>query len=575
MAATVCVAAIYFFGGLMSEQNATQFAKEILRTRYMHHTDGNWEGTVRRVVDAVVGGLVDTDTANDIKNAMYNLNFLPGGRFLKNAGLSNVYSNCMVFGAPPDVIDSIDGWGRDVHALLIALKAGVGVGLKGSDIRPKGAPVGNGGEEIAGGPMSYFDLIHSSAEALRKERRAALMFSLSVDHPDIEEFIRAKALTPEQLEQRNRDYGFKVPFNMANLSVTVNKGFFNRISSFSDDDYAWGLWKNIIAHAIRYGEPGIIVERYPGDDLTNVCSEYRTSTDKGSCILGSVNLSAMDNPDHIRKTSRLATIFLMCGMIRSADPFHRSDGTQLFNSVKDDIGLGMMGLHSYLIKRGLPYRVDYKVFPDIMNAWFEGCEDGVRDAYPITNKKPIHSKAIAPNGTISYLTHLGGVKTAATAGIEPMIATAYERRWYSTSGNAGEFNTELVIDPLVASLSYDQQLKVEDTYTIGVQERFDVLTYVQQFMGTGDDTNRQGGISTTINLPSAANEDERKELIDKVSMLAFKYLPDTSGVAFYEEGSRGLSPIKRVSLVDGTIQANGSQRIEDLEAGCRSGVCGA
>jgi ribonucleoside-diphosphate reductase alpha chain len=507
-------------------------------------------------VSSVVGGLVDTDLENRIAQSMLQFEFIPGGRYLRNAGFSNVFSNCMVFGSQN--IDSIEQWGQDVSDTLIALKRGTGVGLNGTNIRPEGSPIGNDETERAGGPMSYFDVIHSTAKALRKQRRAALMFLLSASHPDVLDFINAKALTPQQIEARNKDYTYETPFNMANFSVVIDKDFQNHLANGEPD--ALQLFDLIMANAVKYGEPGIVVERVGGETLTNVCGEFKSGTDRAICNLASVNMAAINNPAKMREVSKLATVFLMCGMIRT--------GLPIPTAIIEDIGLGLMGLHSHLIKRGMRYEPNAHI-ERMLSAWANGCEDGVRIGYHITGIDPVHTRAIAPTGTISYLTHLGGIQTIATPGIEPLFAAAYERRHYDSVGNVTK---SVVIDPLVAQLDKDTQGQVQDTYCISVADRLDMLAYVQNFVGSG-------GISTTINLPACINDEKRGELIKGLIPLVKQYLPRISGLTFYEDGSRGLSPLTRLSIDDVYQQNVNSSNsdvalAEDLDNVCRSGMCG-
>lgn len=527
-------------------------AKNLLASRYMVNGEVGWEDVVKRVVSSVVGGLVSTDLETRIAQAMYDFEFIPGGRYLRNAGMSNVYSNCMVFGS--DNIDSIEGWAQDVSDTLVALKRGTGVGLNGTGIRREGSPIGNDDTERAGGPMSYFEVIHSTAKALRKQRRAALMFLLSASHPDVMHFINAKTLTPQQIEARNKDYTYETPFNMANFSVVIDKEFQRQLAANNSD--AQQIFDALMVNAVKYGEPGIVVERVPGETLTNVCGEFKSGTDRAICNLASVNMAAIDNPVQMREVSKLATIFLMCGMVRTKLP--------ILNAVIEDIGLGLMGLHSHLIKRGMRYEPSAHL-THMLSAWTDGCENGVRLGYHITDYEPKHTRAIAPTGTISYLTHLGGIKTVATPGIEPLFAAAYKRRHYTSDGAV---KTSVVIDPLVARLDNNARKMVQDTYSISVADRLDMLANVQNFVGTG-------GISTTINLPTCANDEERKDLIKGLTPLVTRYLPMISGLTFYEDGSRGISPLTRISIDDVDSSENSVAFAEDLDSVCRSGVCGS
>ena len=541
-----------------------QLAESIHSERYMHSGDSDpWLGTARRVTQAVVGGLVPRDIEYAIMQAIYNCEFMPGGRYLWGAGRNNVFSNCMVFGAPHDVIDSIEGWGRDLKDLVIALKRGVGVGLNASDVRPEGSPIGNDKSEVAGGPLSYFRMMHQTASELRKQRRAALMFLLSADHPDALDFINAKALTDAQVEARKEDYNYETPFNRANFSVVFDKGFFQAYP----EEGTWGraVWDTLIYNALKFGEPGIVVKRHPDDNLTNVCGEYRAGKDRSVCNLGSVNFAAMQTMNQIRETARLGAIFLMCGIVRSKLPIE--------DALIEDIGLGLMGLHSFLIKRGIPYEAGHPILREALEYWSAGCAEGVNYAKKIVGFKPTHTKAIAPNGTIAYLTGIRGVGAYATPSAEPLFAARYIRRRYLADGNVELTD---VVDPVVKAIPASYRDVVQDAGSVSIEERLAMLAFLQPYLGTEDDPNRQGGISTTINLPAYEGEDALREMVSTVAKLTWRYGPAISGVTYYVEGSRGLSPLTRVPLTEDNPNGVHDPTLNDIEeaGNCRSGVCG-
>jgi len=549
---------------MQSKSEIQQLAESIHSERYMHSGDADpWLGTSRRVAKAVVGGLVPRDIEHAITEVIYKCEFMPGGRYLWGAGRNNVFSNCMVFGAPKETIDSIEGWGRDLRDLVIALKRGVGVGLNASDIRPEGSLIGNDQSEVAGGPMSYFTAMHQVAAVLRKQRRAALMFLLSIQHPDVLQFINAKALTDEEVEARKQDYNYETPFNRANFSVVVEQDFFQ--TPLEPGTWQHKVWDTLMYNAVKFGEPGIVIPRHPKDTLTNVCGEYRAGKDRSACNLGSVNLSAMRTMNQIRETARLGAIFLMCGIIRSRMPID--------DALIEDIGLGIMGIHSFLIKRGLPYAAGQPALEEAMEYWSAGCAEGVNYAKNIVGFKPTHTKAIAPNGTIAYLTGMRGIDAYATPSAEPLFAARYIRRRYLSNG---EVELTDVVDPVVKAIPASYRDVVQDAGSISVEDRLAMLAFLQPYLGTEDDPNRQGGISTTINLPAYESEDELREMVGNISKLTWHYGPSISGVTYYVEGSRGLSPLTRVPLTEDDLNYVENPSFEDIEetSSCRSGVCG-
>ena len=103
---------------------------------------------------------------------------------------------------------------------------GGGCGIDLSKLRPKGAVTNNAAKESTG-PVSFMD-IYSQVNRnnfSKSGRRGALMVSLDVRHPDIEEFIDCKT-------DLNR-------VNYANISVRVNDNFMHAVKSDTDYLLTW------------------------------------------------------------------------------------------------------------------------------------------------------------------------------------------------------------------------------------------------------------------------------------------------------------------------------------------------
>lgn len=135
-----------------------------------------------------------TNGDNKIKQLILDKKFIYGGRILANRGLQKLgqkvtYSNCYVLTPPADNIESI----YDTCAKLArTFSYGGGVGIDISNLRPKGAPVHNAAKTTTGA-VSFMPTFSQVAETIgQKGRRGALMISMDVSHPDIEEFIDIK-----------------------------------------------------------------------------------------------------------------------------------------------------------------------------------------------------------------------------------------------------------------------------------------------------------------------------------------------------------------------------------------------
>ena len=138
--------------------------------------------------------------------------FLPGGRILFGAGQSrkSTLLNCYVIPVKDDTIEAIFDWCKEAARTY---SYGGGVGTDISMLRPKGAPVNNSAI-VSTGSVSFMNLFSETTHTIGQHgRRGALMITLSVDHPDIMDFITVK---------RNLA---KVRY--ANISVRITDEFMN------------------------------------------------------------------------------------------------------------------------------------------------------------------------------------------------------------------------------------------------------------------------------------------------------------------------------------------------------------
>ncbi len=115
----------------------------------------------------------------------------------------------------------------------------------------------------------------------------------------------------------------------------------------------------------------------------------------------------------------LATKFLLCGTIRGKVPYEAVERTREKNR---RLGLGLMGMHEWLIQRGERYEVTdelhqwlhvYKTVSDATNRSFA-------DHRSVSG--PVANRAIAPTGSI-------GILAGTSTGVEPIFAVAYKRRY--------------------------------------------------------------------------------------------------------------------------------------------------
>ena len=145
---------------------------------------------------------------------------VPGGSVMAGLGSKTIssLSNCFVIGQPEDSYSGIMKL-REEQAHLMKRRAGVGKDL--STLRPSGAGVQNAAKSSTGA-ASFMDVDSAIiTEVAQRGRRGALMLTLDVRHPDIEEFITKK-------QDLSKVTG-------ANISVKVTDDFMEAV--WKDDDY--------------------------------------------------------------------------------------------------------------------------------------------------------------------------------------------------------------------------------------------------------------------------------------------------------------------------------------------------
>jgi ribonucleotide reductase alpha subunit len=148
------------------------------------------------------------------------------------------------------------------------------------------------------------------------------------------------------------------------------------------------------------------------------CTEVTSEDDSDVCNLGSLNMGRIENLEELRDVIRLSTMFLICGTLTAKLPYAKVYDVREKNR---RLGLGLMGVHEGLIKRGSRYEVT----PEL-HSWlrtYRDDSDSVSRSFAeaLGVSTPIANRAIAPTGTI-------GILAGTTTGIEPLFAVVRGRR---------------------------------------------------------------------------------------------------------------------------------------------------
>ncbi len=266
---------------------------------------------IARVEKKYPNPLSEEEVYDYLKNFKY---IVPQGSPM--AGIGNPYqivslSNCFVVGNDGDS-DSYGGIMKIDQEQVQLMKRRGGVGHDLSHIRPSGSPVFNSALTSTGVVPFMERYSNSTREVAQDGRRGALMLTISVKHPDSEQFIDAK-LESGKVTGANISVKITDEFMQA---VIENKPFVQQFPLnaekplFRKEIDARKLWNKIVHNAWKSAEPGILFwdtvirESVPDsyDDLgyqtvsTNPCGEIPLCP-YDSCRLLAINLySFVENP---------------------------------------------------------------------------------------------------------------------------------------------------------------------------------------------------------------------------------------------------------------------------------------
>lgn len=584
----------------------TGLSEIIFKDRYTIHAEESWSNASLRLSNHVASaehGSKVMEWEEKFNDEIVNNRLMPGGRIWYGAGRPrSQLLNCFVIPTG----DSREAWGKTISDTIVVSGMGGGVGINCSPVRPRGSTI-NGIGGVATGAVSLMEMVNAVGEVLvgGGGRRLALMLDLNVSHPDMPEFLDKK-LDKGQL-------------NNANVSIIIDKKvnaqtFVNKVRNRENFDLTFGnqtrgsvnaaeIWEKIVNNAWSSGEPGVLngdlanresnIWYYKPLVSTNPCGEIWLE-EYGCCDLGALVLPRFVDDygnfkwNDFNNSIKVAVRFL--DNVLSVNEYPLPEIRENCNNVRR-IGLGIMGLHSMLIKMGYKYSspsaqsfVDQLMEVLKLTAYEASIELAVeKGAFPAFDKKMLQSGfmqrqsqtlrdeiaekgirncallTIAPTGTTGMVANV-------STGIEPLFSAAYWRRFYRpTNDGSRELAKELVIDPLWTDLEAQGKdtSVLEGAYDVKPEDHFEMQSICQNHI--------DNATSKTINLP----EDYK---VDSLSDLWLQYLPGLKGTTFYRAGSRGFEPLEAIPLAQAReiIAQNthvDASITEQNSMDCPDGVC--
>lgn len=286
--------------------------------------------------------------------------------------------------------------------------------------------------------------------------------------------------------------------------------------------------------------------------LTGQCTEVVSEDDSDKCNLGTVWMNRCKDRKEFAEVIKYGTQFLLCGGIYSDVPNQK---IKEVGNKNNRIGLGLGGIHEWLMVRGQPY----SVVPEL-HKWLSIYEQESDGAAFITAKQlgvsvPKGIRAIAPNGSI-------GILAETTTGVEPLFCKSYLRRYFKD----GKWLSQYVIDGTVKRLQ-EQGVSldaIQDSYDLTFKQRVKFQADVQNYVDMA--------ISSTCNMPSWGSESNNENTVEKNAKILLQYAKRLRGFTVYPDGCRGGQPLTRVDLKE--AMANEGVVFEENENSCINGICG-
>jgi len=536
--------------------------------------DEMWERVAREIASPEKTTDLKREWEDRFHWLLKDFRFIPGGRILFGAGQKRraTLLNCYYMPIKEDSIEGIFEWCKEAARTY---SFGGGVGTDISILRPKGAPVNNSAI-YSTGAVSFMELLSTTTGTIGQAgRRGALMITLDVNHPDIEEFIDVK----------NDEARSKVQF--ANISVKITDEFMKAVENDTDFELSFesekvnvkknvrarDIWEKLIKSAWSSAEPGVIfwdaVKKYSPTEYNgmeihgvNPCSEQALE-DYGNCCLGNINLSLFVNNEFsedasidwetLEKTCRYSVRFLDNILDYNMNKHPLKFQTNA-STLSRRIGVGFTGYGDMLAKLNIKYdtaeAVEFadKMFEHIKNTVYEASSDlaAQKGSFPAYDEeihlarpflKTIDSNVIEKikkqgirNACILTVPPVGSgsVLAGTSSGVEPIFALSYFRKSKSLSKEEFKVYHPLVKEYLDIKSGVEDETELPDTFItshkIAPEMRVRTQAAIQKHIDSC--------ISSTVNLPTDISLDE----VERIYFLAWKL--GCKGITVYREGSR-------------------------------------
>lgn len=436
----------------------TNFGKATLDDRYLLVGE-NYQQMFARVACAYAD---DIEHAQRLYDYISKLWFMPSTPVLSNGGANRgLPISCFL----NTVSDNLDGIVKTWNENVLLASNGGGIGTYWGFVRSIGEPVGRAGK--TSGIIPFIRVMDSLTLAISQGslRRGSAAVYLDIHHPEIEEFLEIRKTSGDfNRKSLNLHHGINITDEF--MEAVRNGTEFSLRSPKTNKTIrkvdARNLMQKILEMRIQTGEPYLVFidtanktlpkhQRELGlkINMSNLCSEILLPTgpdhlgkDRTAvCCLSSLNAETWDewhdHPMIIEDSLRFLDNVLQDFIDNAPEGMARA---KYAATRERSVGLGLMGFHSFLQMKGLPFESalakgwNLKMFKQIRQqadaASVQLAKE--RGACPDAKERNVmarfsHKLAIAPTASISII--CGGT----SAGIEPIPANIYNHK--TLSGN--------------------------------------------------------------------------------------------------------------------------------------------
>ena len=531
----------------------SQFSETIFNSKYAHENATTWAELAKTLVEDVCREYMTKDEKDALTDHLTNLRWVAGGRYLYYAGRNRkFFNNCFLLRAEEDTRED---WANISWKAESCLMTGGGIGIDYSIYRPAGSALGGTGG-TASGSVTKMRMINEIGRSVMQggSRRSAIYASLNWKHGDIYDFLTAKNWHDMQVgnsgytlfDAKQDDFNFPAPLDMTNISVNYDTDW---LMQYWQTGNVGDVFMKNCQQALSTAEPGFSFNFFDKENetLRNACTEVTSADSDDLCNLASLNLARIDNIEQLKEVVELVTKFLICGTLVAELPYEKIYQTREKNR---RLGLGLMGMHEWLIQRGERYEVN-----DELHRWlrvYKSVSDDTADKFTdsMSISRSVAKRAVAPTGTI-------GIIAGTTTGIEPIFAVAYKRRYLKNN----RWHYQYVVDAAAQEMidvygaspdKIESAIDLAEDYERRMKFQFDVQSYVDM------------SISSTINLPSWGSPLNNEDTVEGFADTLAKYAHGLRGFTCYPDGARGGQPLTSVPYKE-AVEKLGTEFTEAVE----------